>query len=149
MHGRGRNAAAARPIFAADSAAVIDNAGIAARHEAQRGANRREAEFRCGPDLLCSALRSAGCAGAKRSTRHVDRLDSGRCQRDQPRIRRSPARRRKPAPRRAARRTTWWKDGGVTREKINAMCWMKYENGRKDMPVDKRADLVNDCVSRR
>jgi hypothetical protein len=40
----------------------------------------------------------------------------------------------------------WWKDGGVTREKINAMCWMKYENGRKDLPVEKRADLVNDCV---
>jgi len=37
-------------------------------------------------------------------------------------------------------------EGGVTREKINAMCWMKYETGRKDMPVDKRADLVNACV---
>ena len=42
----------------------------------------------------------------------------------------------------------WWKEGGVTREKINAMCWMKYEQGRKDMPVEKRADLVNDCVVR-
>jgi hypothetical protein len=40
----------------------------------------------------------------------------------------------------------WWKEGGVTREKINAMCWMKYENGRKDMPVEKRADLVDQCV---
>jgi hypothetical protein len=40
----------------------------------------------------------------------------------------------------------WWKDGGVTREKINAMCWMKYENGRRDMPVEKRADLVDICV---
>ena len=40
----------------------------------------------------------------------------------------------------------WWKDGGVTREKINAMCWMKYETGRKDMQIDKRADLVNACV---
>jgi len=40
----------------------------------------------------------------------------------------------------------WWKEGGVTREKINAMCWMKYELGRKDMPVEKRADLVNACV---
>ena len=40
----------------------------------------------------------------------------------------------------------WWKEGGVTREKINGMCWMKYENGRKDMPVEKRADLVNQCV---
>ena len=40
----------------------------------------------------------------------------------------------------------WWKDGGVTREKVNAMCWMKYETGRKDLPIDKRADLVNACV---
>jgi hypothetical protein len=40
----------------------------------------------------------------------------------------------------------WWKAGGVTREKINAMCWMKYEQGRNDMPVEKRADLVNACV---
>jgi hypothetical protein len=40
----------------------------------------------------------------------------------------------------------WWKEGGVTREKINAMCWMKYEQGRKDVAIDKRADLVNACV---
>jgi len=40
----------------------------------------------------------------------------------------------------------WWKEGGVTREKINGMCWMKYETGRKDLPVEKRADLVNQCV---
>ena len=40
----------------------------------------------------------------------------------------------------------WWNEGGVTREKINAMCWMKFEQGRKDMPVEKRADLVNVCV---
>src|SRR5690242_13470871 len=40
----------------------------------------------------------------------------------------------------------WWKEGGVTREKINAMCWMKYEQGRKDMAVEKRADLVDQCV---
>ena len=39
-----------------------------------------------------------------------------------------------------------WKEGGVTREKINAMCWMKYETGRRDMPVEKRADLVDACV---
>ena len=41
----------------------------------------------------------------------------------------------------------WWKEGGVTREKINAMCWMKYEKGRKDIPVEKRADLVGECVA--
>ena len=40
----------------------------------------------------------------------------------------------------------WWQEGGVTREKINAKCWMKYESGRKDLPVEKRADLVNQCV---
>ena len=41
----------------------------------------------------------------------------------------------------------WWKQGGITREKINAMCWMKYEKGRNDMPVEKRADLVDACVT--
>ena len=40
----------------------------------------------------------------------------------------------------------WWKEGGITREKINAMCWMKFEQGRRDVSIDKRADLVNDCV---
>ena len=39
-----------------------------------------------------------------------------------------------------------WTEGGVTREKINGMCWMKYETGRRDLPVEKRADLVNQCV---
>jgi glucose/arabinose dehydrogenase len=42
---------------------------------------------------------------------------------------------------------TWWKEGGITREKINAMCWMKYEKGRADLPLEKRADLVNACVA--
>lgn len=36
--------------------------------------------------------------------------------------------------------------GGITRAKINAMCWMKYEKGRNDLPLDTRADLVNRCV---
>ena len=40
----------------------------------------------------------------------------------------------------------WWKEGGVTREKINAMCWMKFEKGRKGVSVEKRADLVDECV---
>ena len=40
----------------------------------------------------------------------------------------------------------WWMQGGVTREKVSAMCWMKYE-GHKAMSVDKRADLVNICVA--
>lgn len=47
----------------------------------------------------------------------------------------------------AAPNGEWWKQGGVTREKINAMCWMKYEKGRNDMPVEKRADLVDACVT--
>ncbi len=46
----------------------------------------------------------------------------------------------------SGKKEEWWKEGGVTREKINAMCWMKYEQGRKDLPIDKRADLVNACV---
>ena len=46
----------------------------------------------------------------------------------------------------ASDKEEWWKEGGVTREKINGMCWMKYETGRKDLPVEKRADLVNQCV---
>lgn len=40
----------------------------------------------------------------------------------------------------------WWQEGPVTRERVSAMCWMKFEQGRKDMPLDKRADLVNKCV---
>ena len=36
--------------------------------------------------------------------------------------------------------------GGITRAKINATCWMKYEKGRNDRPLDTRADLVNRCV---
>ena len=46
----------------------------------------------------------------------------------------------------SGKKADWWKEGGVTREKINAMCWMKYETGRKDIAIDKRADLVNACV---
>jgi len=61
------------------------------------------------------------------------------------------ARAPKPSARAAAasasgKKEEWWKEGGVTREKINGMCWMKFESGRKDMPVEKRADLVNQCV---
>lgn len=41
----------------------------------------------------------------------------------------------------------WWQEGGITREKINAMCWMKIESGgRRDLAAEKRADLVNACV---
>jgi len=40
----------------------------------------------------------------------------------------------------------WWKQGGVTREKISAMCWMKYETGRRDQALDQRADMVDACI---
>jgi hypothetical protein len=46
----------------------------------------------------------------------------------------------------SGKNSEWWKEGGITREKINAMCWMKYEQGRRDIQIDKRADLVNACV---
>jgi hypothetical protein len=46
----------------------------------------------------------------------------------------------------SGKKEDWWKAGGITREKINAMCWMKYEQGHKDLPIDKRADLVDVCV---
>jgi hypothetical protein len=42
----------------------------------------------------------------------------------------------------------WWKEGGVTREKINSMCWMKAEeSGGRGMSADKKADLVDRCVA--
>lgn len=47
----------------------------------------------------------------------------------------------------AADKEEWWKKGGVTRDKISAMCWMKYEKGRSDMSIDKRADLVDQCIA--
>ena len=42
----------------------------------------------------------------------------------------------------------WWKEPGVTREKVSALCWMRYEKGRKDLPLEQRADLVNACVEK-
>jgi hypothetical protein len=53
----------------------------------------------------------------------------------------------KPADKKSDTKDEWWKEGGVTREKISAMCWMKYEKGRRDLPLEKRADLVNQCVA--
>ena len=47
----------------------------------------------------------------------------------------------------SADKDQWWTRGGVTRDKLSAMCWMKYEQGRKDLPIDKRADLVNACLA--
>jgi hypothetical protein len=82
--------------------------------------------------LLCLGL--AGCAGANAKQQLASPETTGSV--------RSPLARAA----QASGNPDWWKEGGVTREKINAMCWMKYEQGRSDMPVEKRADLVNDCV---
>ncbi|MCX7313852.1 MAG: hypothetical protein NTV56_19570 [Alphaproteobacteria bacterium] len=89
--------------------------------------------------LLCLAL--AGCAGANAdvtgSTPDAPRASAHAT---------SPLARAAQA--QASGKEDWWKEGGVTREKINAMCWMKFEQGRNDMPVEKRADLVNVCVAK-
>jgi len=84
--------------------------------------------------LFCLAL--AGCAGANAAH---DVVPSSAPM--------SPAGPSGPAAQAAAAKEEWWKEGGVTHEKINAMCWMKFEKGRADLPVDKRADLVNRCVA--
>lgn len=46
----------------------------------------------------------------------------------------------------SADKEPWWTRGGVSRDKLSAMCWMKYEKGRGDLPIDKRADLVHACI---
>jgi hypothetical protein len=41
----------------------------------------------------------------------------------------------------------WWNDGTpMDKQKASTICWMKYEKGNGDLPLDKRADLVNKCV---
>jgi hypothetical protein len=97
--------------------------------------------------LLCVAL--AGCAGANAAH---DVVPSS-----QPMASAAPAPESAAPKGRAARsaglkpadtpKEEWWKEGGVTHEKISAMCWMKYEKGHGDLPIDKRADLVNQCVA--
>ena len=48
----------------------------------------------------------------------------------------------------SANKEEWWQEGGVTREKINGMCWMKAEeSGGRGMSVEKKADLVDKCVA--
>jgi hypothetical protein len=42
----------------------------------------------------------------------------------------------------------WWQEGGVTREKINGMCWMKAEKATgRSGSADKKAELVDKCVA--
>jgi|SRR4051812_5640244 hypothetical protein len=87
--------------------------------------------------LFCLAL--AGCAGGNPPSDVTGSTQANA----------SAARPHSPLARAAqasGKKDDWWKEGGVTREKVNAMCWMKYETGRKDIQIDKRADLVNDCV---
>ena len=84
--------------------------------------------------LLCLGL--AGCAGANAKPEYTAAPETTGTVH-------SPLARAAQA---SGKNADWWKEGGVTREKINAMCWMKYETGRKDIAIDKRADLVNDCV---
>jgi hypothetical protein len=88
--------------------------------------------------LLCLAL--AGCAGADARNEIASAPEPIAAPPAAPAARAAHASAKKPE------KEEWWQEGGVTREKINAMCWMKYENGRKDLPVDKRADLVDACV---
>ena len=89
--------------------------------------------------LFCLAL--AGCAGgnAPSDVTGSTPAQAGAAKPQSPLARAAQA---------SGKNDNWWKEGGVTREKINAMCWMKVETGRNDMPVEKRADLVNACVAR-
>lgn len=34
----------------------------------------------------------------------------------------------------------------MTHERASAICWMKYEDGRRNLSLDQRADLVDKCV---
>jgi hypothetical protein len=103
--------------------------------------------------LLCAAL--AGCAGANAAHDVVYSSQVAAA----PPAAEAAAEPEQPAPKSRGARTAkrkndddakdenWWKEGGVTREKINAMCWMKFEKGHADLPIDKRADLVDQCVT--
>ncbi len=87
------------------------------------------------PILLLVCLALAGCAGSDSTSDVTGSTSAARPH--------SPLARAAQA---SGKNEDWWKEGGVTREKVNAMCWMKYERGRNDMPVEKRADLVDVCV---
>lgn len=39
-----------------------------------------------------------------------------------------------------------WQEGGVTREKINGMCWMKAEKAGRSVSAEKKAEIVDKCV---
>ena len=96
--------------------------------------------------LFCLTLVS--CAGANAAHQTPEPMASAEPAQASPHARVAAAK-----PKKDEKSEEWWKDGGVTREKINAMCWMKFEQDRKDLKdlkdlnIDKRADLVNDCVT--
>ena len=37
----------------------------------------------------------------------------------------------------------------VSEQQASAACWMKYERGRADLPLDARAKLVDQCIAAR
>jgi hypothetical protein len=47
----------------------------------------------------------------------------------------------------SGKKEEWWQEGGVTREKINGMCWMKAEQAGRSASADKKADIVDKCVA--
>ncbi len=46
----------------------------------------------------------------------------------------------------SGKKEEWWQEGGVTREKINGMCWMKAEQAGRSVAAEKRAEIVDKCV---
>ena len=100
------------------------------------------------PMTLLLSLALAGCAGANAAHDVVPSSEPMASTAPAPEPAAPKGRAARPAKLKQddAPKDEWWKEGGVTREKINAMCWMKYETGRRDMPVEKRADLVDACV---
>jgi hypothetical protein len=99
------------------------------------------------PTVLMFCLVLAGCAGANANTSaEMTGSTPAAATAPSPVAREAQASDRRSDKRSDKHEDERWMEGGVTREKINAMCWMKYENGRRDMPVEKRADLVDECV---
>ena len=48
----------------------------------------------------------------------------------------------------SGKKEDWWQEGGVTREKINGMCWMKAEQSAgRGGSADKKAEIVDKCVA--
>ncbi len=39
--------------------------------------------------------------------------------------------------------------GPMTHQKAALYCWMKTEHGRADLPLDKRADVVDKCIEQK